>query len=160
MTVTLVQKCSVLKCSYHHHHHHESIDRDGQLGHTSGGFGHHFSPLGPGLIWVEEVVKRQACPVLNVILVWPTSWTPAVGGLIVCVCPKTCRHIARRMMNGWLWNFACTCMHSCQLLRFWRSSYAFQPWLRCYACHEYATTLARTVLKNWPRQTNFVICNR
>ena len=19
-----------------------------------------------------------------------------------CVCPKTCRHIARRMMNGWL----------------------------------------------------------
>ena len=22
------------------------------------------------------------------------------------VCPKTCRHIARRMMNGWLWNFA------------------------------------------------------
>ena len=37
-----------------------------------------------------------------IILVWPTSWTPAVGGLIVCesVCPKTCRHIARRMMNG------------------------------------------------------------
>ena len=57
------------------------------------------------------------------ILVWPTSWTPAVGGLMcvcvcvcvracvracvcvcVCVCesvcPKTCRHIARRMMNG------------------------------------------------------------
>ena len=44
-------------------------------------------------------------------LVWPTSWTPAIGGLIVCVCacacvreavcpPKTCRHIARRMMNG------------------------------------------------------------
>ena len=23
------------------------------------------------------------------------------------VCPRTCRHIARRMMNGWLWNFAC-----------------------------------------------------
>ena len=45
------------------------------------------------------------------ILVWPTSWTPAIGGLIVCVCesvcPKTCRHIARRIMNGWLWNFAC-----------------------------------------------------
>ena len=35
-------------------------------------------------------------------LVSPTSWTPAVGGLIVCerVRPKTCRHIARRMMNG------------------------------------------------------------
>ena len=38
-------------------------------------------------------------------LVWPTCRTPAVGGLIVCVCvcdsvcPKTCRHIARRMMN-------------------------------------------------------------
>ena len=45
---------------------------------------------------------------------------------------------------------------SCQLLRFWRSSYAFQPWLRCYACHEYATTLARTVLKNWPRETNLL----
>ena len=42
----------------------------------------------------------------NFILVWPTCWTPAVGGLFVCecvsesVCPKTCRHIARRMMNG------------------------------------------------------------
>ena len=36
------------------------------------------------------------------VLVWPTSWTPAIGGLIVCeyVCPNTCRHIARRMMNG------------------------------------------------------------
>ena len=37
------------------------------------------------------------------ILVWSTSWTPAVGGLIcVCesVCPKTCHHIARCMMNG------------------------------------------------------------
>ena len=22
------------------------------------------------------------------ILVWPTSWTPDVGGLIVCVCPS------------------------------------------------------------------------
>ena len=50
-----------------------------------------------------------------IILVWPTSWTtPAVGSLFVCecvyvwvsesVCPRTCRHIARRMMNGWLWN--------------------------------------------------------
>ena len=31
-----------------------------------------------------------------------TCQTPAVGGLIVCesVCPMTCRHIARRMMNG------------------------------------------------------------
>ena len=40
------------------------------------------------------------------VLVRPTIWTPAVGGLIVCVCvsesvcPKTCRHIARCMMNG------------------------------------------------------------
>ena len=23
------------------------------------------------------------------------------------VCPRTCRHIARRMMNGWLWNYVC-----------------------------------------------------
>ena len=44
----------------------------------------------------------------NIILVWLTCQTPAVGGLIVCVSecvcesvgPKTCRHIARRMMNG------------------------------------------------------------
>ena len=32
---------------------------------------------------------------MQIILVWPTCWTPAVGGLIVCVCesvcPKTCR---------------------------------------------------------------------
>ena len=33
-----------------------------------------------------------------IILVWPTSWTPAVGGLFVCecvsecVCPQTYRH--------------------------------------------------------------------
>ena len=51
------------------------------------------------------------CEVTNkVIVVWPTSWTPAVGGLFVCecvcvcvcesVCPRKCRHIARRMMNG------------------------------------------------------------
>ena len=35
------------------------------------------------------------------ILVWPTSWTPALGSLIVCecVCPRTCRNIGRRMMN-------------------------------------------------------------
>ena len=37
-----------------------------------------------------------------IVLVWPTSWTPAVGGLFVCECmcecvyPRTCR----RMMNG------------------------------------------------------------
>ena len=51
-----------------------------------------------------------------ILLVWPTSWTPAVGGLIVyalvseyvcpcvcvceSVCPRASRHIARRMMNG------------------------------------------------------------
>ena len=44
------------------------------------------------------------------ILLWPTSWITAVGGLFVCVCvsvcvcesvcPRTCRHIARCMMNG------------------------------------------------------------
>ena len=44
-----------------------------------------------------------------------------------------------------------------QLLRFRRSSYAFQPWLRCYACHEYATTLAWTLLKHWPRETNYAL---
>ena len=26
----------------------------------------------------------------TVILVWPTSWTPVVGGLIVCVCVCAC----------------------------------------------------------------------
>ena len=33
-------------------------------------------------------------------LVWPTSWTPAVGGLIVCVgaCVRVC---------------ACVCVHMC-----------------------------------------------
>ena len=47
------------------------------------------------------------------ILVWPTSWTASCTTLKLCVCvcvcvyPGTCRHIARRMMNGWLWNFAC-----------------------------------------------------
>ena len=35
---------------------------------------------------------------ISFILAWPTYRTPAVGGLIVC--PKTCRHIARRMMTG------------------------------------------------------------
>ena len=25
-----------------------------------------------------------------IILVWPTSWTPAIGGLIVCVCVCVC----------------------------------------------------------------------
>ena len=44
-----------------------------------------------------------------------TSWTPAVGVLTVCarvsesvrpcvcesVCPRTCRHIARRMLKTW-----------------------------------------------------------
>ena len=128
-----------------------------------------------------HVVKMRDCPAKCgtghgwhlCILVWPTSWTPAVGGLIVCVCaracvhararvracvslsedmspycsahdewlimklcmyvgyhdannvstfggdpvtqfkyffyfvpPKTCRHIARHVINGWLWNFA------------------------------------------------------
>ena len=50
-----------------------------------------------------------------ILLVWPISCTPAVGGLFVCewvcvwvsesVSPRTCRRIARRMMNDWLWNF-------------------------------------------------------
>ena len=48
----------------------------------------------------------------NIILVWPTSWTPAAGGLFVgewvcvcvSVCPRSWPHIARHMMNGWLWN--------------------------------------------------------
>ena len=45
----------------------------------------------------------DVCLVNKLILVWPTRWTWAVGdGLIVSesVCPKTCRHIDRRMMNG------------------------------------------------------------
>ena len=54
---------------------------------------------------VEEERKKKVT--MSVLLVWPTSCTPAIGGLIVCVCvcvcesvcPKTCRHIARRMMN-------------------------------------------------------------
>ena len=48
--------------------------------------------------------------IIVILLVWPTSWTPAIGGLFVCewvcmyvwvsesVCPRTCRHIA-----GALW---------------------------------------------------------
>ena len=28
--------------------------------------------------------------VQSIILVWPTSWTPAVGGLIACVCVCVC----------------------------------------------------------------------
>ena len=47
------------------------------------------------------------CKYKYVILVWPTSWTASCNTLIVCVYPGTCRHIARRMTNGWLWNFAC-----------------------------------------------------
>ena len=46
----------------------------------------------------------HVCMYMYIILVWPTSWTPAV---CEWVCPKTCRHIARHMMNGWLWNVAC-----------------------------------------------------
>ena len=37
------------------------------------------------------------------LLVWPTSWTPAIGSLFVrvrvCVCPRTFRHFGRRMMS-------------------------------------------------------------
>ena len=52
-------------------------------------------------------VQLQQYTIIVIILVWPTSWTPAVGGIFVCelrVCesvrPRTCRHIARRMTNG------------------------------------------------------------
>ena len=35
----------------------------------------------------EWAIGIHACWYLDkFILVWPTSWTPAVGGLIVCVC--------------------------------------------------------------------------
>ena len=54
-------------------------------------------------------------------LAWPATWTfpltahaPRKRSIVwVCecvsesVCPWTCCHIARRTMNGWLWNFAC-----------------------------------------------------
>ena len=49
------------------------------------------------------LIERQYARVLLLrILVWPTCRTAAVGGLLVCesVCPKACRHIARRMING------------------------------------------------------------
>ena len=47
-------------------------------------------------------LRGQIAYIMLIILVWPTCRTPAAGGLIVCesVCPKTCRHIARRMVNG------------------------------------------------------------
>ena len=49
---------------------------------------------------------RSILHFINILLVWLTCQTPAIGGLIVCVCvseyvcPKTCHHIARCMMNG------------------------------------------------------------
>ena len=78
---------------------------------------HLFAALAHALYNIQDTV--------NFILVWLTCQIPAVGGLIVCecvsqsvcpntgtrnailVCPKTCRHIVRRMMNGCLLNFAC-----------------------------------------------------
>ena len=51
-------------------------------------------------------VRKKDCDNGVLLLVWPTSWTPAIGGLIVCVCesvcPKTCRHIARRMNKNFI----------------------------------------------------------
>ena len=34
--------------------------------------------------------------IVGLLLVWPTSWTPAIGGLIVCECLCLCvhRHVA------------------------------------------------------------------
>ena len=71
--------------------------------------------LDPMIVVMARIMVRS-------ILVWLTCQSPAVGVLIVCVsvCPMTCRHLARLMVNGWLWNFACmsgTMMPTmCQLL--------------------------------------------
>ena len=67
------------------------------------------------LTWYSHVVKHDQV-YLSFILVRTTIWTPALGGLFVWMCMYLCvrghdpillsawPHIARHMMNGWLWN--------------------------------------------------------
>ena len=61
--------------------------------------------------------------IYNMVLVWPTSWTPVLGSLFVCVSEWVCGHFAifvmmnlpssnprkalssQFILNGWLWNF-------------------------------------------------------
>ena len=39
-------------------------------------------------LWVT--VSDTCNELCIILLVWPTSWSPAVGGLIVCVCVCVC----------------------------------------------------------------------
>ena len=35
--------------------------------------------------------------IVGLLLVWPTSWTPAIGGLIMCECVCLCVHVSTDM---------------------------------------------------------------
>ena len=54
-----------------------------------------------GGVFMVLLVQLKSVFILSVMLVWLTCQTPAVGGLIVCLCVRRhVAHIARRMMNG------------------------------------------------------------
>ena len=99
--------------------------------------------------------RSQCAELYSVLLVWPTSWTPAIGGLIVCewVCPKTCRHIARRMMNGWLWNFACmlgtTMPTMCQILVVTQLNLKKRFFNCVCVCPKTCRRIARRMMNGW-----------
>ena len=47
------------------------------------------------------------------IKVWPTSWTPAVGGLIVCVCVRARVHACVRVCT---WYYASAPLQLCHMI--------------------------------------------